>query len=98
MHNKFSVLFFKINVGKSKAICKKIMKKTSEDLIFIRLVRQKIQWKDKAKYLRVTIDKGLTMEQHIKETINKARDVKKKLLPLIVRRSKLEPEEQAGVD
>lgn len=75
----------KLNIGKTEAILFGALPKQKTKKIKIQ--NQPIEWKQKIKYLGITIDHNLKMHHHATNAINKAKGVRAALYPVINSRS-----------
>jgi hypothetical protein len=83
---------WKIKVNASKTQSVFFTKRRTRGLPTANLVLDggSIEWCNEAKYLGVTLDKGLTFKSHIQRTTEKTQKLIKILYPLINRRSRLD--------
>lgn len=80
---------WRIDVNPTKSVAVLFTRKRAAPSSALTVFGEDIQWKPSAKYLGVTLDKGLRFKQHIETARNKACATIKLLYPLMNRRSRL---------
>jgi len=75
----------RLNIDKTEAII--FRRKQKKHLRQIKIKNQAVKWKNQIKYLGVTMDTKLTINGHLKTTIQKVKVVRASLYPILNQKS-----------